>query len=162
MEGMVFLIVLGSGAALLGLAFIIWMAVSKHRQHGTPNWPSVEGKIIESQVVLFKRETPQGVEQTYTPVISYFYKIDGHAYTSDRRNFLPDTTATTQDLLKATRIVSRYPPGLTVRVYYNPANHQQAALEIPKPVAHNAVLFYGIANLVAGIAIVVLGIVLLP
>lgn len=160
MEGVKFLIFLGSGVALLGLAFIIWMAVSKHRHYGTPNWPHVEGEIVESLVVHLKRETAHGIETTYTPWIQYRYTVDDLPYTSDTRNFLPDVNATTKDLLKATRIVTHYPVGAYVRVYYNAAHPVQSALEIPKPVAHNAVLFYGIANFVVGIGIVVLGIVL--
>ena len=146
MEGMRFLIVLGGGTALLGLAFIIWMAVSKQRQHGTPNWPYVQGEVIASQVVPFERETALGIERTFTPVVEYRYTVEGLPYTSKTRNSLPDMTATTHDLLMATRIITRYPVGAWVRVTYNPVNPQQAVLEAPKPVAHNAVLFYGIAN----------------
>jgi hypothetical protein len=159
--GVQFLIVLGSGVALLGLAFIIWIAVAKQRHYGTPNWPHVQGEVTASRVVPFSRETAHGRDHTYTTLLEYHYMVGGLPYSSKNRDFLPDAASTTRDLLKATRVVSRYPEGSSVRVYYNPANPKQAALEVPKPVAHNAVLFYGITNLVAGIIIAVLGIVLL-
>jgi hypothetical protein len=162
MDGMWFLVIMGAGVAVLGLAFVIWMAVSKQRKQGTPNWPHVQGEITASRVVPFERETPFGVERTFTAVVDYRYMVSGLPYTSANQNFLPHSYATSRDLFKATRTVSRYPAGSWVRVYYNPTNPKQSALELPKPVAHNAVLFYGIANVVAGIAIVALGIVLLP
>ena len=162
MAGVRFLIVLGGGVALLGLAFIIWMVVWKQRQHGTPNWPYVQGDVIASRVVPFAREAAYGTDHTYTTLLEYRYTVDGLPYTSNTQNFLPDKPATTRNLLRATGIVSLYPEGSVVRVYYNPANPKQATLEVPKPVAHNAVLFYGITNLIAGIAITVLGIMLLP
>jgi hypothetical protein len=161
MEGMWFLIVLGSGVALLGLAFIIWMVIWKRRRHGTPNWPYVQGEVIASRVVPFSREIPGGKDHTYTTLVEYLYTVGGLPYTSHKLNFLADAPATTRDLLAATGVVTRYPERSIVRVYYNPANPKQSALEAPKPTAHNAVLFYGITNLVAGIAIVALGIVLL-
>ncbi len=162
MEGVQFLIVLGVGVALLGLAFIIWMVVWKRRQHGTPNWPYVPGEVTASRVVPFAREGAYGTDHTYTALVEYRYTVAGLPYTANTRNFLPNAPATTRDLLKAAGVVSRYPEGTAVRVYYNPANPKQATLEVPKPVAHNAVLFYGIANLIAGAAIAALGIVLLP
>jgi hypothetical protein len=162
MDGVQFLIVLGSGVALLGLAFIIWMAVFKQRHYGTPNWPYVEGEVIASRVVPFAREVSSGIEYTFTPVVEYRYTVSGLPYTSQNLSFVPGASVSTHELLQATSVVSRYPAGSWVPVYYNPANPKQAALTVPKPVAHNAVLFYGITNLVAGIAIIALGIVLLP
>ncbi|MGC9469388.1 MAG: DUF3592 domain-containing protein [Anaerolineae bacterium] len=158
---MEFLIVLGSGVALLGLAFLIWIVVTKHREQGTPNWPSVQGEILESKVVPFERETPEGRERTFTPLIRYRYTVGEQRYTSANLNFLPDTAATYDVKAKAESVAAHYPAGSPVSVFYNPSNPGQAALEIPRPAAHNAVLFFGITNLIVGLAIIALGIVLL-
>lgn len=158
---MEFLIVLGAGVSLLGLAFIIWIVVTKRREQGTANWPHVLGEIRESMVIPFEREMPRGIERTYTYVVTYEYVVDGEIYTASNRNFLPGIRATSLSLAKAETFVRRYPAGSWIPVYYNPANPKQAALEIPRPVAHNAVLYFGVTNLVLGIVIVALGIVLL-
>lgn len=159
---MEFLIVLGSGVSLLGLAFLIWIAITKQREHGTPNWPSVKGEVLESKVVAFERETPEGIERTFTPLVKYRYTVGERSFTSADLNFLPDSTATYRVGAKAEAVVARYPAGSPVSVFYNPSTPGQAVLEIPRPAAHNAILFYGITNLVVGAAIIALGIVLLP
>lgn len=158
---MEFLIVLGSGAFLLGVAVSIWIAITKRRGQGTPNWPKVTGRIIKARVVPFERETPEGIERTFTPLIAYEYEVAGAVFVSQRRNFAPGETATYRDRASAEAVVVRYPAGSSVTVVHNPANPKQAALEPPRPAAHNAVLYYGITNLVAGAAIIALGIVLL-
>ncbi len=84
------------------------------------------------------------------------------AYESQQRNVSPDNTATFQAPEKAQAVVDKYPSGSSVRVFYNPANPKQAVLEVPRPAAHNAVMFYGVTNMVAGAIIIALGIWLLP
>jgi len=161
MRGAVFLIVLGSGAFLLGLAYVIWISVIKRQGSGVANWPHVTGVVTQSVVTALDRETPSGVQRTFTPLIVYTYQVGEQAYVSQKRNVLPATTATFEMPAKADAVVARYPAGATVDVFYNPANPKQAVLEAPRPAAHNAVLFFGLANLVLGAAIIALGVVLL-
>ncbi len=157
---MQFLIVLGSGTFLLGLAFVIWIVLTKRRGYGPPNWPAVAGQVTSSSLVSLQRETPRGVEQTYTPLVHYTYTTAGESYQGYRRNLLPDHAATYQDPAAARRAIVEYPQGAAVKVYHNPANPRQAVLEIPKAVAHNTVLLYGVTCMVAGAIIIALGIVL--
>ncbi len=76
---MPFLIFLGSGAMLLGLAHLIWMIVTKRRSQGIANWPSVEGQVLAAAVSTLARETPEGIRRTHTPVITYAYEVAGQA-----------------------------------------------------------------------------------
>ncbi len=161
MQGTEFLIVLGSGVFLLGLAFIIWILDTKRRGYGTPNWPRVVGEVLSATIVELERETPGGMVSTFTPIVQYEYEVDGTLYTSGRSNFLSDEQGTFRDRRAAGQVVDRYPSGASVDVFYNPANAKQAALDVPKPAAHNAVLAFGATNLVAGALIIALGIVLL-
>lgn len=161
MQGTQFLIVLGSGAFLLGLACIIWIALTKQRGYGTPNWPKVVGRVLDVSVASLVRETPDGIVTTFTPIIRYEYAVAGEIYTARRLNFLPSETLTTRSRFEADRVAGRFPENSTVDVYYNAANPKQAALKLPEPVAHNAVIFYGVTNVVMGTLIVALGIVLL-
>lgn len=161
MAGTQFLIVLGGGAFLLGLGCVVWMALSKQRGHGTPNWPKVVGRVLDASVSALVRETPEGLETTFTPIIRYEYAVAGEIYTASRLHFLRSETRTTRSPLEAGRVVARYPENSAMDVFYNPANPKQAALILPEPVAHNAVLFYGVTNVVMGVLIAALGIILL-
>jgi hypothetical protein len=161
MQGTEFLIVLGSGAFLLGLALMIWITVTKRRGHGTPNWPKVEGYVLSATAVELERETSDGMVSTFTPIVRYEYEVVDTRYTSARLNFLSDEHRTFKDRRAAGQVVSKYPAGAAVDVFYNPANPKQAALDVPKPAAHNAVLTYGVTNMIAGALIISLGIVLL-
>lgn len=161
MAGTQFLIVLGGGAFLLGLGCVIWMALSKQRGHGTPNWPKVVGRVLDASVSTLVRETPEGIVTTFTPIVHYEYAVDAEIHTGKRLHFLPSETLTTRSRFEADQIVAQYPENSAVDVYYNAANPKQAALKLPEPVAHNAVLFFGVTNVVTGALIVALGIVLL-
>jgi hypothetical protein len=159
---MEFLIVLGSGAFALGLALVIWIALVRRRGQGSPNWPSTVGMVSTANVAPMERETPRGVERTFTPVVTYTYTVAGQPYESRQRNLLPDESATYQDPAMAWHAIAKYPVGAAVKVYHNPINPKQAVLEIPKAVAHHAVLLYGVTSMVVGAAIIVLGVLLLP
>ena len=158
---MEFLIVLGCGAFALGLAIVVWIAVTKRRGQGPPNWPAAVGQMLSANVVPVARETPRGVARTFTPVIAYTYTVAGQAYAAKQRDLLPADTATYEDAAVAWQAIAKYRVGATVKVYHNPANPKQAALEIPKAVAHNTVLLYGVTSMIAGVATSVLGILLL-
>jgi len=161
MQGTEFLIVLGGGAFLLGLVLIIWISVTKGRGYGTPNWPTATGHVLSSTAVELERETSDGLVSTFIPIIRYEYDVAGTPHTSARLNFLSDEHRTFIDRRAAEQVVAKYPVGASVDVFYNPANPKQAALDVPKPAAHNAVLAYGVTNLIAGALIIALGIVLL-
>lgn len=161
MQGTQFLIVLGSGTFLLGLALTIWISVTKRRGYGTPNWPTVMGRVLSATAVELERETADGLVSTFTPIIRYEYDVAGTRHTTARLNFLSDEQRTFRGSSAAGKVVAGYPVGASVAVFYNPANPRQAALEVPKPTAHNAVLRYGATNIVAGALMIALGIVLL-
>lgn len=159
---MPFLIFLGSGAILLGLAYVIWMALTKRQSQGIANWPSAEGQVATASVSSLERETPDGLKTTHTPVVTYTYEVAGRSYISHRLNFLPDSDATYAKVTLAEAALAPFPAGARVRVFYNPTNPQQSTLIKPRPLAHNAVILYGVVAMIAGAGIVVLGILLLP
>ena len=55
------------------------------------------------------------------PKIVYQYQVDGQKYESTRISFFSSSG-------NASQMVSRYPKGKTVRVYYNPDKFKQAVL----------------------------------
>lgn len=158
---MPFLIFLGSGAMLLGLAHLIWMIVTKRRSQGIANWPSVEGQVLAAAVSTLARETPEGIRRTHTPVITYAYEVAGQPHTSHRLNFLPDSSTTYADVTLARAAIAPFPTGAQVKVYYNPTNPQQSTLVKPRSSAHNVVILYGVVAMIVGAGIIMLGILLL-
>jgi len=161
MQGTEFLIVLGSGAFLLGLATIIWISQTKRLGYGTPNWPAVPGRVISVGVSELTRETSDGMVSSFTPIVTYEYELDGVAYRSERLNALSDVHRTFANRPSAASVIVAYAPETPVDVYYNPANPKQALLNPPKPIAHNAVQSFGVTSLIIGALIIALGILLL-
>ena len=155
-----FLIVMGGAVLVLGMVYSLWTWHIKRQAHGTGNWPHTEGMVETSFLYKHKRERREGPEWTYTPVVRYRYEVGGEMYTSKRLNVFPYYAKTFKDKWDAEAVATKYSEGKTVRVYYNPNTPGQAVLEIPKPRAHNAELWYGVTNMLCGIGVLVLGIVL--
>jgi len=96
------------------------------------DWPSVSGTIVSSGI----RETTEwkrkgiktGRDRTlYLPNVLYNYEVQGNKYRSYRVFF--EGAEDYFDPGNAREIVSRYPSGKKVSVYYNPENPQFAVLE---------------------------------
>lgn len=155
---MAFLIVFGAGTLLLGVTFVISIIITRSRHEGTANWPGVPGLVNTSYVYQHDHTTSAGTETTYTPVIGYTYTVADRSYQSHKRNALPYDRSTFASLDDAQEVVSRYPVGSSTKVFYNPHNIAQSILEKPKPVAHMAVLWYGIICLLLGGGMIALGI----
>jgi Protein of unknown function (DUF3592) len=90
------------------------------------SWPSTDGEIAHS-AVLYQTDTTATTNSapTYKADVSYRYKVNGANYSSSRIS-LVDFASTPG---RAQNIVGRYPDRSTVRVYYNPANLEEAVLE---------------------------------
>lgn len=157
---MEFLIVFGAGTLLLGAAYVISIIITRVRHHGTANWPKVTGTVKQAFVYQHERSTSSGTTTTYTPVVAYTYAVEGQDYQAHKRNFLPYDQASLTSKAEAQAVSGHYLQGSNVAVYYNPNNPAQAALEIPKAIAHTAVLLYGIVCMLLGGGMIALGIVL--
>ncbi len=157
---MEFLIVLGAGVILLGLACIIVIIRIKRGGQGIQNWPKVPGKVVEAFVYTHERKTTDVTTVTHTPVIKFSYSVDGTTYTSTKLDAAPSETHSYLDRAKADTWVAAYPVGRAVAVHYNSQNPKQAVLMTQKPIAHNAVLWYGIVNFFLGIGAIALAFVI--
>lgn len=92
-------------------------------------WKSVEGEIIEASFW----ETSTGsrkaqTARTYAPQWRYRYEVDGSRYTSSRirAGELVRSYPTEEEARRAAR--ARYPVGMPVRVFYDPADPSSAVL----------------------------------
>jgi energy-coupling factor transporter transmembrane protein EcfT len=89
------------------------------------DWPTVEGVIVTSEIEQQTSTSGEGSNKKTTvnsyPKIAYRYQVDGQDHESTKISFFSASG-------NANQIVSRYPKGKTIRVYYNPAKSQQAVL----------------------------------
>lgn len=158
---MEFLIALGAGAILWGIGCLVAFFMTRRRQQGIPNWPTVQGTMIEAFVYAHTRQTTEAAMTTYTPTLAYAYTLAGTAYTASALDAAPYTERSYRKRARAEEIVRGRPVGSPVTVYYNPVAPSQTVLTRPRPVAHRTVLWYGIANILVGSGAVALGILLL-
>ena len=101
------------------------------------NWPTVDGVIIQSEIEQRTSTTGDSAnkktEVKSYPKIAYKYRISGQDYEGTDISFSSAPS-------NAKQLVSRYPMGKAVRIYYNPDKFEQAVL-VPGNVNLNTVPF---------------------
>ena len=114
----------------------------------TSGWPAVPGTIRSSRIA-FDRSTEQ---TSGTPFVQYDYVVNGTAHQS--------TIIWPDDIMiggnaAAQRVVDRYPAGLQVPVYVNPADPDSAFLEHTKMSLRSTLGLLAAGNAIAGAMAVV-------
>jgi len=131
LAGSILLISIGIGVALSGYSTYKTSVESK-------NWPTVDGIIIkskiENQTFTTEENGKKKTEVRPYPKIIYKYQANEKKYESTKISFIPLPG-------NANQIVTRYPKGKTVRVYYNPDKPKQAVL-VPGNASVNYVPFF--------------------
>ena len=111
---------------LLGLVFLIVGLVATKRAQTAQLWPSIPGTVDRTDVVQHEDSDSDGFTSvTYEPVVEYSYSVMGQPFTGKRIAFGTNR----YDYKKAQEIVTRYPAGSRVNVYYNPDKPKDAVLE---------------------------------
>ena len=88
-------------------------------------WPTTTGRIISSEVEG-KWETSNGDSTyMYSPRIEYTYEVSGVQYTGDRFRQVEISTTGPGN---AESVVSQFPVGSEVEVYYRPSNPSKSML----------------------------------
>ena len=124
----------------LGMAAWGWIIIARGKK--TLLWPSVDGVIERSQLA--------SEENDILPKIVFSYTVSDHRYQRDAT--LTGGSGVTPDYAES--VVKKFPEGAKVRVHYNPAQPEQAALE-PGP-AHDDWLIFSIGAGAAAMGIVFL------
>lgn len=86
------------------------------------NWPGTQGVIIESRVW---EHSDEDFSPEYDPEIKYSYKVNGRVYINDAVNY--DRVNRGEEWAK--NVISDYPQGHIVTVYYKPDNPEFSVLE---------------------------------
>jgi len=122
------LIVIGVGAlGLLSLAAGIWNRL--HPTKAVP-WIRAEGVIVSSAAESYQESDSDNHTRTYyKPVIEFSYKVDGKTYHAieGQSDLVKITIGRGEASAKAE--AARYPAGMKLDVYYDPANPTRASLK---------------------------------
>ncbi|MEE8117042.1 MAG: DUF3592 domain-containing protein [Gemmatimonadales bacterium] len=89
-------------------------------------WPSVTGRIVESELAFELIKSGQSVYRQYEAHVVYEYSIGGRTYRCDRVSFTDDDSSSLQPVQ---RTVNRYPRDARVTVYCDLQKPETAVLE---------------------------------
>lgn len=114
-------IILGLVAIMVGFGVFYWKVDDFKQAYASSSWPTVQGRIIHSEMVRIRRpgETVSDADITYS------YMVNGRQYSG----YLVSIPEYQGDARSMSKIVKRYPEGNTVTVYYDPDNPANAVLE---------------------------------
>ena len=117
---LVIIVFFGSFAALGSIALYI---SSEGAYYGTlsGDWPTTEGKMIESRI---KTRRKKGKKKRLL-VIKYAYQVNGSRHINNKAQYLDNVFYSTT---RKKEIVSQFPAGKIIPVYYNPDNPSQSVL----------------------------------
>jgi hypothetical protein len=112
------------------------------------HWPETPGVVTASFVYEYTEIDDS--EPTYTPRVDYSYKVDGKSYSNNLISFEFNSIRNKSKKTKswAVTVISDYPTGSAVTVYFNPANPHISVLL--KGAARDWKIFWGCLFIVTG------------
>jgi len=111
--------------AVIGILLtIFWGIPTARNAMESKNWPSAGGRITISGVSENYDSDNNSV--TYNAKVAYNYTVNGLSYTGSTVAFGDYSSS---DPSHAGSIVSRYPVGKSIKVYYDPDNPKTSVLE---------------------------------
>lgn len=132
------------GTVVALFAILMQRAAAKQRA-----WPTVEGKIVQSEVDEFRGHVDSGSapRTMYRSRIAYAYRYNNVDYRGNNQTSGSQVTSNMQGFAK--RAVAKFPLGKKVKVYVNPDNPSEATLN---PSAWYVWLLWIVAFAVWGVA----------
>lgn len=109
--------------ALMGILILIAAGRLTWISARSGSWPKTAGMILTSEIV---REQSGKSSVRHCPTVVYSFEVNGISYRGDRIVF---KELRMQRMDKAQTILSVYPPGKKVDVYYQPSNPERCILE---------------------------------
>jgi len=118
----------GLGILLLvvGVAGFGGLQVGKARIKAVAQWPSVSGQIVKSEVSTATVKTGRVTRTQPIAETRYSYSVEGKTYEGEFRRVVPMLHMKPEGTPE--EIVSRYPVGRNVEVYFNPRDPRDALL----------------------------------
>jgi uncharacterized protein DUF3592 len=144
--GIIILAFVGGGAYL-----IYRTRQSQNQADASQGWSSVTGQVVESDVSHRTTTDADGaMNDSYAPRVRYTYRVNDADYAGDKIVFGFMTSYNVD--AKAREVLTKYPVGQQVTVYYDPANPENAVLE-RKAGSTMAGMIIGVALIIIGLCI---------
>jgi hypothetical protein len=93
------------------------------------SWPSVQGEILSSEIVLEKRHMESVHKDVSVPKVLYAYTVDGTRHEGRRIRFHHSGQDAFLGRPQVEKLIAGYPVGKTVPVYYDPGDPSESVLE---------------------------------
>ncbi len=110
-----------------GLAFYFISLPDLKLAQESEDWPVTRGTVTSAELVRVESGRSTDRKVTYRPEVKYTYQIEGKVFSASN---IVVTTGTSYSYRIAGRILSEYPQGTVVDVYYRP---EDPAFAILKP-----------------------------
>ncbi len=107
------------------------------------SWPRTPGRIVLSSTMSYSSDENR---QMHMPVVEYTYAVAGKPYSS--RSIQLDSESAGSEAY-ATKTAARYPKGMAVTVFYDPANPSRAALDIKSMMGWWLLVLAGVLFMIA-------------
>ena len=137
--------------AMIGGGLFLYMRVAKQKELGksSQNWPTVQGRVLESSVDCHRRSGSErsGSGTEYTPKVNYSYSVDGRKYEGDRLavgHLGVDFQSHAKD------VVMDYPKGKKITIYYMPADPSVSILEPGTQYVSSGLQLFGVVLIILG------------
>jgi hypothetical protein len=125
LTGLIISVCAGGIMGLISLALINSGLSARKSALASQSWPSVSGRVVDAKVIRSASSGKSAV--TYSPVITYEYKVRGEHYHNSNLSFAGDMQPA--DSGYAQPVVNHYLTYPDVVVYYDPANPARATLD---------------------------------
>ena len=133
---------------LVGLVVLYLGSSNLFLGHASSSWPSAPGTIERSG--LKARKSSTNSRTTYAADVGYGFAVKGVVFAGNRVDFGSIGSYGSSDPSSAEDILTAYPPGRDVRVYYDPENPEESVLE-------PGITFYSCLAPLAGSAFLLVG-----
>ena len=123
------LVILTLSMFAVGIFLVIYGVYEIKGSQESRNWPSAQGTIVYSGVHDFTtRDSNHRTKTSYSPKISYRYRVGRREYTSERFHFGVGESGGSRE--SAQKVIAGYPSGKKVQVYYNPEDPRYGVLYV--------------------------------
>jgi hypothetical protein len=129
----------------VGLLFLFFGGRSLYRGVASSYWPTVEGRVLSSQV---KSERGKRGGLVYSAEVNYAYAVNAESFTCQRIRF---GNIHTGNPVLPTQLVEKYPAGKSVTVHYCGSDPFLALLE--PGIQSASLIVVGIGMLFAGVGV---------
>lgn len=125
--------------ALMGLMGLSYGSYLGYQNYLAQSWPTVSGKVIESQVTSRQQKRKGSTRTVYDFQLKYAYEVNSRSYEGSRLSFHQRNGFAKEE--QAKKILTPYPVGTKVAVHYQPDKPGVAILDTdPQKWVHQSII----------------------